>query len=204
MYSVRAHLGRPALVALIALVCAAAAAAGADEFHPRILGAHDFIVPESALNACQIRYHDPGPDARAVLLVENRFGETVRRFSLRPSARAQLLRWDGCDREGNPLSEADAPYAYRLQARAPGGSAHTDAHGGIGLREWGISQSVIDPPKDGFASGIDLATITPDLVKLMLSLDGGPRWIARHLDVEEVGKGARITPLHPDGRPFCV
>lgn len=167
----------------------------------RILGAHDYIVPGSALNSCQLRFDATRPSERAVLRVENRFGECVRRFTIAPSTRARLFSWDGCDEHGRSLTPEDAPYTYRLRAgRWP--AARQDVLSGLGLARWPIAVHVTDPLKDNYASGIDEETISTDLVLIMLGVNGGSRRIARRYDVEEEGKGAAIWPLDERGDRF--
>ena len=169
----------------------------------RILGAHDFIVPGSALNSCQVRFDATRASDRAVLHVENRFGEGVRRFTIAPSPQARLVCWDGRDRDGRPLSQEEAPYTYRLRAGRQG-AARQDVLSGIGLARWPVAVGVIDPLQDGYASGIDEETITTDLVLIMLGVRGGATEIAQQYDVQEVGKGADIWLRDGRGQPLSI
>ena len=72
----------------------------------------------------------------------------------------QYLEWDGKDASGNPLTEVEGPYTYRL-TYVIGGRERQDEVASRKIKEWGLIVIIEDrsSPDTTFETGIDEATI---------------------------------------------
>jgi flagellar hook assembly protein FlgD len=157
------------------------------DFSVEIPKAHDYIVPGSDQNRLlyKIKPCLPGFLVDSILLeVLDKNGAVVfTATDLEASGGDHHYDWEGLDSNGDALTEAEAPYSYRITI-VKEDIERSGTLGNRGLIEWGLAVIACDMPLDGstWESGICEETIadslplgTPTGVTIGVQPDGGTR-----------------------------
>lgn len=161
--------------------------------------AGDFIVPGSSRNVVRYGWGSSGIlPTFAFMRVYDRNGAEVRFMAGLPTTYARRRNyaeffWNGLDQSGRPLTQAAAPYRYAIILLGPGIGTQAVIQG-RGLKEWGFSFTIPDGPAypEALRSGIDTATVYPNLVSARVQVTGG---------AEEAVPDYLVAPVDDEGKP---
>jgi hypothetical protein len=147
-------------------------------------------VPGSGANV--IRYKlDPSPADDVRLEVYDKDSKLVRTIRGLPKANGTdgsvEFKWNGLDDAGQPLKQEGSPFRLRVVATKRG--AETPDERTAQVKSWKFSYRISDRPEGaGGFSGIDVNTVSTDLIETFVQPDGGDDV---HVPVYELKKTAK-------------
>jgi hypothetical protein len=171
------------------------------------------VVPGSGSNV--IRYTlNPSPVDAVRLEVRDKDSKLVRTITGLPTANNAWkdnkeyvdYKWDGLDDCKQPLKQEGSPFVLRVVATKSGAESKYETTAQV--KSWKFTYRISDRP-DGAAagaSGIDVNTVTTELVQTTVQPDGGDAVRVPVYGLKESGKDVDVTLLksYADGDFFLV